>query len=96
MEKELIKIIDELKNVFEQTGLILRDNEIMDFAVRIYNSREITNSKNKSFYAPKRLGDKEELATEKQIYALKKAGKEVTKGLTKKEAFKLIKELKEI
>jgi antitoxin component of RelBE/YafQ-DinJ toxin-antitoxin module len=97
MKAELKQIIKELSEVINEEKLNITHSELMDFAVRILNSQSI----NKKSYPlknelPNNLEPKENdgLATKQQIYFLKKAGIEVKEGLSKKDAFMKIKELK--
>lgn len=108
MKEELNKIIKELKEVLTENKLNITNSELLDLSLRIYITESI--GKQKQFYpkpnpypcpssTPKlnnKLEPKEKdgLATPQQIYALKKAGIDVKDNISKKEAFNLIKELK--
>lgn len=85
---ELKKIIKGIKSICDDEGLRPDDNTILDSATRIYNTQYIQDKKSQSNSS----WEKEELATEKQIATLKKLKKPVKQGLTKKEAFTIIKE----
>jgi hypothetical protein len=94
MKEELRLILKELSEVIEEEKLNITHSEIFDAALRIYLTQTI--NKNKTTPLKNELEPKEDdgLATPNQIYALKKAGKEIPKGLTRKEAWKILKELK--
>ena len=102
MKEELKKIIKEMKEVINDEKLNILDKDLLEFSIRIMNTNFITfNSKKnilKNEQSPQEYLENtggKELATKNQIYALKKAGKEIKEGLTKKEAFLLIKNIKE-
>ena len=102
MKEELKEIIKEMKEVINDEKLNILDKDLLEFSIRIMNTNFITfNSKKnilKNEQSPQEYLENtggKELATKNQIYALKKAGKEIKEGLTKKEAFLLIKNIKE-
>lgn len=97
MKEQLNQILNELEEIISERNYKLNDFEKLDISVRILNTNQ-TNS-NKSF--PKTpykksnsFTSKDEEPTPKQIFFLKKAGKEIPAGLTKQEAIKLIEDLK--
>jgi hypothetical protein len=45
MKEELNAIIDEMKEVLEKAGFHLSDFEIMDLALRLYNTEQINKSR---------------------------------------------------
>lgn len=96
MKEQLIKTINELKEVLSETKLSITHSELLDFAVRLCNTEQINKSKNTYNNLSKKLNNelKEPLATDKQVWALKRAKKTIPEGLTKKQAFEMIKELK--
>lgn len=104
MKEELKKIINELKEIVIEEKLNILDKDLLEFSIRIMNTNIITinkpkfNNKLRNEQSPREYLENaggNELATKNQIYALKKAGKEIKEGLTKKEAFLLIKNIKE-
>lgn len=104
MKTKLINIINDLKLVKKETEITVRDEIIFQEAIKIHLTNEIGNQKKaypykKPEYKPDKTNispytKKEQPATEKQIYVIKKAGKEIPVGLTKKEATRIIGELK--
>lgn len=81
-EEELVKNINCFdKEIFATQPIQKNDNSFIAFVYCDEDNR-LDNEKG------------EELATEKQIYFLKKKGVEIKEGLTKQEAFNLIKEIK--
>lgn len=103
MKEELKKIIQELKEVTKDEKLNVLDKDLLEFSIRIMNTNVITinkpkfDNKLKNELSPKeRLEpkDNEGPATKNQIYFLKKNNITIPEGLTKKEAFNLIKEIK--
>jgi hypothetical protein len=103
MKEQLNEIINDLREVCEEQNLKLSDSELMDFSTRILNTNKINKYKElpkKQFIPYKKetsnpLTKGQEPATDKQKYALEQLGKQVPAGLTKLEAIKMIKELKE-
>jgi hypothetical protein len=101
MKQELKNIIKELKEVVIEEKLNILDKDLLEFSIRIMNTNIITINKPnklKNEQSPREYLENtggNELATKNQIYALKKAGIEIKEGLTKKEAFLLIKNIKE-
>lgn len=84
--EELKKIIKDLKLICNEEGVSPSQDTFLKCAVKIYNSKSIELGKNK------RVKEfKEELATPKQIATLKKF-KIPHEGLTKKEAYEILKE----
>ena len=98
MKTELKQIIDELSEVISEEKLNITHSELLDSAIRIYLTNTINKNKStplKNEQSPKEyLENTSGLATPQQIYALKKAGKTIPEGLTKKEAYLLIKSIK--
>jgi hypothetical protein len=85
--ENLRSIIKEVTKIcYEELGEGVSADMILDCSTRIFN--------NPSFNANNIVQDEPEPATEKQIYFLKKAGRQVPSGLTKREASKIIEELK--
>lgn len=103
MKEELKEIIKEMKEVINDEKLNILDKDLLEFSIRIMNTNIITINNSRKNLLKNELSPKEylentggnELATKNQIYALKKAGIEIKEGLTKKEAFLLIKNIKE-
>lgn len=106
MKEELIKIISELKEAIGEE-LVVDDNIIFEQAVKILLSNQIQGYKERNIAkvseqkkTQQKPSNKEnppisEPATDKQKYALKQLGIEFDEGITKQEAFGLIKEAKE-
>lgn len=82
--EDLKNIIKEILSYRKELDFNPDDNIILDCATRIFNNPHIGN-----------IEYKEEQATEKQINLLKRLTKDIPEGLTKKEASKLIQELKD-
>ncbi len=103
MKEELKEIIKEMKEVINDEKLNILDKDLLEFSIRIMNTNIITINNSRKNLLKNELSPREylentggnELATKNQIYALKKAGIEIKEGLTKKEAFLLIKNIKE-
>lgn len=98
MKEELKQIIKELKNVLTDENLKISDFELMDLSLRVF----ITQSINKSKLLKNELSTKEyleqnnsEKATPNQKAFLRKQKILFKEDLTKKEAYQLIKKLKE-
>lgn len=101
MKQELKNIIQELKEIVIEEKLNILDKDLLEFSIRIMNTNSITINK------PNKLRNEQspqeylentgggELATKNQISFLIKSGIPVPKGITKKEAFLLIKKQKE-
>lgn len=86
MLKEIIK---ELKQVINDSELRITDSELLDCAVRIYNSRSINKYKQEITETKKSIGNK---PTDAQVRLLKKLKIENIENLSKQEAIKLIDE----
>lgn len=103
MKEELKEIIKEMKEVINDEKLNILDKDLLEFSIRIMNTNIITINNSRRNLLKNELSPQEylentggnELATKNQIYALKKAGLEIKEGLTKKEAYLLIKGIKE-
>lgn len=103
MKEELKEIIKEMKEVINDEKLNILDKDLLEFSIRIMNTNIITINNSRKNLLKNELSPREylentggnELATKNQIYALKKAGLEIKEGLTKKEAYLLIKGIKE-
>jgi hypothetical protein len=102
MKEELKEIIKELKEVVIEEKLNILDKDLLEFSIRIMNTNIITinkpNNKLKNEQSPREYLENtggNELATKNQISFLIKQGKPVPKGITKKEAYLLIKGIKE-
>lgn len=102
MKEELKEIIKEMKEVINDEKLNILDKDLLEFSIRIMNTNFITfNSKKnilKNEQSPQEYLENtggKELATKNQISFLIKQGTPVPKGLTKKEAYLLIKGIKE-
>jgi hypothetical protein len=78
--KELGEILMHIEQLIKDFELNIRDNEKLDFAIRIYNSRQV--NKTKSDNKP----------TDKQIDLLKKLKVKDIDKLTKQEASAIIDE----
>lgn len=96
MKQELIQIIDELSEVIREKGLQIFDKDLLDSALRIYLTNSI-NQQKKSYSKPfvknaleNEKPANEQLATDKQKFALKKLKVNFPDNLTKKEASVLI------
>lgn len=88
MEK-LTNIINELKEILKDTDLTeVTQNVFLEQAIKIYLSDKIQENKKENIKEIKKQS--EELATEKQVYTLKKLRIDVPKDLTKKEASEII------
>ena len=98
MRDKLVPIIQELKQICIDKKLNITDSELLDYSIRLFNTSQI-NQKNllKNELSPKErlLENNDTPATPNQIAFLKKQKKEIPKGLTKKEAYLLIKGIKE-
>jgi hypothetical protein len=81
---------DIAKEIQKKKTELKLDDITLEIASKIFISRNISNDKKKF---NEQTEDKD-LATEKQIYAIEKAGKVVPIGLTKFEASKIIHEIK--
>lgn len=98
MKQELKNIIKELRELINESNLHLTDSELMDYALRIYNTNEINKFKNiqKPYTRPKDsinpIPKNEDEPTKSQIWKLKNLNITIPAGLTKNEASKLIKE----
>jgi hypothetical protein len=103
MKEELKEIIKELKEVINDEKLNILDKDLLEFSIRIMNTNIITinNSRRnllKNELSPKEILEPKSndgLATPNQIAFLKKQGKQIPEKLSKKEAFLLIKNIKE-
>ena len=98
MKEELKEIIKEMKEVINDEKLNILDKDLLEFSIRIMNTNIITIKnlkKLKNELSPRKFRKKGEIISNNQIYALKKAGLEIKEGLTKKEAYLLIKGIKE-
>jgi len=89
---ELRKIIKEFKKIRDEEKLLITDTTLFKEALDLYMSMGIQQGYKTE--TPKDNLKQEPLATEKQVYALKKLGK-YKEGITKKEASAIIKESKE-
>lgn len=96
MNKELLaQIIDDLDSVLKQKHLMnVSDDLLFDAAIRIYNTSHLHSAP----MAPKEFGSlptsSEPLATEKQLFLLKKWNIPNAEYITKKEAMRIITERK--
>lgn len=100
MKEEFTRIIQELVEIVSYNKLNVTDDELFDVSARIYLTEEINKKKNllKNEQSPKEYLENvggEEPVTKSQIWALKKAGINIKEGLTKKEAWRLLKEKKD-
>lgn len=101
MKQELKNIIKELKEIVIEEKLNILDKDLLEFSIRIMNTNIITINKPnklKNEQSPREYLENtggNELATKNQISFLIKQGTPVPKGLTKKEAYLLIKGIKE-
>ena len=103
MKEELKEIIKEMKEVINDEKLNILDKDLLEFSIRIMNTNFITSNNSKRNLLKNEQSPQEylentggkELATKNQISFLIKQGTPVPKGLTKKEAFLLIKNIKE-
>lgn len=87
--ERLRKIINELIEIREIHSCNFSDDSLLENATKIYNTEVISkNQTQKNKFNPY----KEEPATEKQKFRVKKIRGIVPAGLTKQEAFKIIKE----
>ena len=98
MKTELKQIIDKLSEGISEEKLNITHSELLDYAIRIYLTNTINKNKSiplKNEQSPRDyLEDTHGLATPNQIAFLKKQGKTIPEGLTKKEAYLLIKSIK--
>jgi hypothetical protein len=92
MKEEIKNNLKILIEISQETKLIFSGDTLLTMAVKLYREEEAR--KNRTNNIPSK--PQEELATEKQIYRLKQMGVNISKGLTKSEAFKLIKENMEL
>ncbi len=99
MEK-LKEIIKNLKKIRESEKLLVDDGVLFENSVKIFLSEKIQEFKERNIMEvrkeKKKNKLKEEPATKKQIDYLIGLGIEIPKGLTKKEASKLIEENKNL
>lgn len=101
MKEELKQIISDIMDACESCVINVDDNTILENAVRIYNTQYIQEGKKENIKQMnsnppiKPITRTEEPATEKQKELMKKLGITITAGLTKKEAWKKINEVKE-
>jgi len=103
MKEELKEIIKEMKEVINDEKLNILDKDLLEFSIRIMNTNIITINNSRRNLLKNELSPQEylentggkELATKNQISFLIKQGTPVPKGLTKKEAYLLIKGIKE-
>jgi len=101
MKEELKEIIKEMKEVINDEKLNILDKDLLEFSIRIMNTNFITFNYKKNILkneqSPREYLENtggKELATKNQISFLIKQGT-VPKGITKKEAYLLIKGIKE-
>jgi hypothetical protein len=106
MEK-LKQIINDLGKLRSELGIEVTDELIFEQGVKIFISNNIQNEKRKNsepVYIPisdefsklqKQMYHKEEPATDKQKFAVKKIKGVIPAGLTKNDAYLIIKESKE-
>lgn len=90
MENSLDKIINNLKQVIEITGIEVNENVLFEQSVKMYLSNQIQSSKEKNIATMKSNSPKEEMPTEKQIAFLKKNKYKGELPKTKEEAKKII------
>lgn len=99
MKEELRKIAIEIGEIIKEEGLDISDKDLLDFSVRIYLTESINkNNKLKNEQSPRDFLEQrgnDGLATPNQIAFLKKQGKTIPDKLSKKEAYLLIKNIKE-
>lgn len=97
MKNEINEAIKLLKEVVSENKLKISDDKLLEEALDLFVSQKIETGKDKRMqtYSSPTLIRKEEPATDKQIQFLKNSGIEIKKGLTKREAYQIIKEAKE-
>lgn len=102
MKEKLIQIINELIEAIKDSNIdTVREEIVFQEAIRIYNTQQINMKKSyqKNYYSKEKTTSpynfKEDPATDKQKYAIKQAGKQIPAGLTKIEASRIIKQIKD-
>jgi len=97
MKEELKQIIEELSEVIDEERLQILDRDLLDFALRLYNT-QIINIKFKSNKLNNELkpSERDLKPTEAQIKACKKLRITIPKDSTKKDVWKLMNKKKEV
>ena len=100
MKTELKQIIQELKEVIKDENLNIMDKDLLEFSIRLFNTNQINDSKKP--FPKKDFNDlnnekpiENQLATDKQLYALKKLKVSFPNNISKLEASKLINQYKQ-
>jgi hypothetical protein len=101
MKAELKQIINELREVLDDSRIYVTNETFLDAVLRIYNTEQI--NKQKKFYPKSEfkndfkketstLTSKEESPTENQIKAMKRLNLTIPASSTKKEVWRIMKE----